>query len=812
MRYQLTILIFLVFSVLATNTILAQALSFNDKRMVKFFKKDYGRYSPYFDSFKESERAELEGYFTKMESYLAKISANGKENPKVVELKEQLASLRTKLDGEAKKAEAAPRKAPIRNLNPIKAVRQPTGKISSESPSNAPTQSDGQIARDFQKDYNEVYNTIRRTRGRELLEEEKVASIKAQLDKLSKHLAAIKDPNQGFVKQMKANYENLDQFFDKAVEKAKAQSQPKAVSVPAKVTIEQPTKPKTETNSKPLSYAMQRYINFFDKDFHRYSLYYNRPTLKKSDLKDYIEKLEKRLATVTPATHPEVISRKEKLDVWKKRLETMDDGSAASGSTRDGTGTNAAATQPSKPLPYTDKRRLDSFDNDLRRNKKYLESKNPADLLSIHEVIAKLKKHLSLIGFHSQKHPDVLQRQESLAKYEKLIQDNFGEIRLFTEEENKLLGEFRRDYNSNQYSLNERLNPISLQDPALRKECEAILARLWKTLGGIKNDKHPKFLAEKARYDELKKKYDRALNKSDKLEASAGDVDSQLELIQQEFPYKNFDPKLSKDATPAEIEDWAKRMKGFLETVDKALAFFEKAKKTSIKARSQEFLNYSYWFERNVKSSIKSALEWTKRDFESPIQHGKTAVKEQTQLSNQLQVKWAKEAIKKGLWGAHRLAAYQRGMNGKEDPQTLADIEAIKAMEVKLLGGIEESIRRNRMPKAASENPELIEIAKEAIAKGAKYWEIGPYERIVINYDRHRKREGRWYDNTFKVYDWDEFQVTIAEQDGDVYWTRTAMIKNYRDPSGKLTEWKVVRSHRWNKILKKNIFEPPLED
>ena len=808
MRYQLTILSFLLFAFTCSNLLQAQALSFNDKRMVKFFEKDYHRYGKYFDNFKESQRAELQGYFTKMERYLAKISPKAKGNPKVVELQEQLDALREKLGGEATKAEAAARKAPVRNLNPVRTVRQPTGKISTSTPSNQPKESDAQIARAFQKDYNDVYNTIRRTRGKELIEDAKVSEINGKLAVLANHLAAIKDPNQGFVKQMQANYDNLKKHFDGAVARAQKQhganlakdAKRQADKEAAKKAAEEAAKANAAATAevKPLSFAMKRYINFFDKDFDRYKVHYEKPNLKGIELKKFITNLEKRLASITPGDHPDVIARRNKLIPWKERLATMK--------------VETVAKPTVKPLPYTDMRRVKTFDNDLHRNKFYLESKDAANLLTIHQIVAKLKKHLSLVGFHSQKHPEFIKRKETLAALEKQIQENFGEVRLFTDEEKKLLSEFRNDYNRNQYSLNERLNPISLQEPALRKECEALLARMDKTLSAIENNKHPDFLAEKARYDELKKKYDQAVGESDKLEAAAGDVDSQLELIQQEFPYKKFDPKLPENATPAEIEDWAKRLKGFLVTADKALKFFEKAKKTSIKARSNDFLTYSYWFRQNVKGSINSALKWAKRDFESPIHQGKNAVKKGTQLHNQLHVKWAKEHIKKGLWGAYRLAAFERGHDGKASAQTLADIEAIKAMEVKLLGGVEESIKRNRMPKAASEDPELLAIAKDAIARGAKYWEIGPYERMVINYGRNRKREGRWYENTFTIYDWDEFQVTIAEQAGDVYWTRTAMIKNYRDPAGKLTEWKVVKSRRWNKILKENIHKPPLED
>ncbi len=809
MQFRFSVLATLLILVFSAAMVQAQALSFNDKRMIKFFKKDFHRYSPYFNNFKESQRAELEGYYAKMERYLQKISAKAKTNPKVVELTEKLATLREKLGGEATKAEAPVRKTPVRNLNPVRKVRQPSGRIGTASPSGQTDQSDAQIARSFQKDYNDAYNTIRRTRGKELIDESVVTGINEKLDKLSNHLAAIKNPNQSFVKQMQNNYDNLKKHFDSAVARAQKQhganltkdaNRQAAIAAAKEAAKKAAEKRKLDAaTAKPLGFAMKRYINFFDKDFARYDVYYKRPTLKGNELKGYIENLEKRLAAVTPADHPEVVARREKLAPWKEKLATLP--------------MEATPAKPEgKPLPYTDKRRIKTFDNDLRRNKFYLESKDPQNLLDIHKIMAKLKKHLSMVGFHSQKHPEFIKRKETLAKYEQLIKDNFGEIRLFTEEEEKLLGAFRSDFNSNRYSLNERLNPISLQDPALRKECEAILARLWKTLGAIKNDKHPRFLAEKARYDELKVRYDKATAKSDKLEKAAGDVDSQLELIQKEFPYKKFECKLPENATPDMIEDWARRLKVLLETADKALAFFKKAQATSIKARSPEFMNYTYWFERNVKSSIQSALKYAKRDFEAPIFQGTRAVKDQTQMHNQLHVKWAKEHIRKGLWGAYRLLAWQRGHDGKEDPQTLADIETIKQMKVKLAGGVEESIRNNRMPEARSEDPELLAIAKDAIARGAKYWEIGPYERMVINYKRNRKREGRWHDTTFRVYDWDEFQVTIAEQDGDDYWTRTAMLKNYRDPAGKLTEWKVVSSRRWNKILKENINKPPLEE
>lgn len=118
----------------------------------------------------------------------------------------------------------------------------------------------------------------------------------------------------------------------------------------------------------------------------------------------------------------------------------------------------------------------------------------------------------------------------------------------------------------------------------------------------------------------------------------------------------------------------------------------------------------------------------------------------------------------------------------------------------------------SRMPEAKSTDGTLLKAAAEVLARpqyGHKY------ERMVVNYDIHRKEKTTGDINPGTVsttvtvyhYVWDEFQVTTAEQEGDEFYLFFNRMRFYHkgDNDTPTNKWILSGRHQGHKILKKNI-------
>jgi hypothetical protein len=886
-RFSVCFPVFLILS-FTTTSLSAEALAFNDKRSVKLFTKDYGRYKSDFDEITPAEKTTLEGFIAKLDSYLGRVSAKGKEHEDVIACQDNLDALKSKLatafgeGGSASKdpivesAKDAMKKASdylantsavtlskssavLIELNEVfrqvktahQTTRDPQTKETYEdlrdslsetvtavqksikdeeqnervkaaapaatvetSPAGASTDtvskvpsglSDSDIARQYQKDYNEAYNLMRSTKGKDYLDETVVANLRAKIDVLKKHVDSISNQSQPFYGPMKANYESLNSNLDKAVANVKKQAQENAAK---ELTVADAnaagiaSKSSSGTSSedgavpKELSYSAKRAVEFFKKELARMLNFDEIDPVRYHDYQFQINKLERYLAPIGQAEkgHPEVASCFQQIDSFKAKL------AAACPN-----GPVAAAKAPSKPLSGTDLDRVEQFDADYVASKAMFDGADPKDQLKIRTMLQKLAKHLDYISFHGRKHEEVEKRASLVKEITASVDAAFGEVRPFTKEEEKLFSTFRAQYNSAKYAVTSNLDPISLQDSAKREKVRDALYKASEPLEKIANKNHPDYLKEWAAVEELQKKYDDAIAKSDRMDDEAGDVDGQLALIQLQFQKETFDASLPENASYNDIESWARKLGNWQIAYNEAVKFFEHAKKYSIKARSDEFFQYTHWFQGNVNWEIKQALTKAERDFTSPIQGALNPPIGGSSSSDAKAVKYTLNLIDEGIHGVQCLMAYQRGLKGKEDPVLMENLRTMEENIGKVKGEAEDAINNRRMPKAASTSEELLAIAKIAVAEASEEWGIGEVKRMVINYDKQSKKEVRYNGVNFEVLDWDEFQVTIAEKDGDVFYKRTAMIKYYR--VGGEAKWRVVNSNRWGIILEENIFK-----
>jgi len=616
-----------------------------------------------------------------------------------------------------------------------------------------------------------------------------IEELKGFIGKLEKRLTPI-SANGKTHSDVKARYEKIEALKKKIGETTEGDGQapkpPEAKKAPP------------VASAKPLGYADKRNVSYFDKDYQRYKGDFDRLDPSRYDhLKKLIANLHKRLDPISAAAraHPEVQKRKKILAELQARFDQAFPG-----------GKPAVATaQQAKPVNKSDEPHLKAFDERMKRYTRAFEEMDPKDQLAIRQTLQEIADPLGKVSFHGRKHPEYLKRRAQHDELQKKVNNAFGEIKPLDQNQEKLLGEFRAIFNKRSYAVGQDLNPISLQDPKVRKRAEKNLAELEKPLLQIGESNHPRVLAERMRLVELRNRFEAGIASSKQAEEQAGDVDGQLDLIQKQFPMKAFNPAIKEPCSPEQVEDWARKLKNWQSAVDEAVKFFRHAEKTSIKARSKEFGTYAYWFERNVKGLISGAIAHAKSKWESPIHQGLHPNLSEQAMNNPAKVKWNLEVIDKGIYGATRLLAFGRGYDAKEDPELVKKIATMHELKGKVHGGAEEMVKKNRLPKPATTDPELLAIAKKALAESTMY-KFGPIKRVVINYDKHSAREGEFWDGYFYIYDWDEFQVTFAVKEDGEWWVRTAMIKYYRvGYKVQKNIWQVVKSMRWNRILEENI-------
>jgi hypothetical protein len=118
-----------------------------------------------------------------------------------------------------------------------------------------------------------------------------------------------------------------------------------------------------------------------------------------------------------------------------------------------------------------------------------------------------------------------------------------------------------------------------------------------------------------------------------------------------------------------------------------------------------------------------------------------------------------------------------------------------------------------RLPRAATEDPELLRIAKEVLAdpkSGAH-----AVRRIVVNANkvRREKKEGTITPGTVSAtvevfhYVWDEFQVATAEQVGQEFWIHYTTLKFFHSGGSRtpLQRWVISGRFKSTPILEANI-------
>lgn len=786
----------------------AGSLSFNDKRMLKAFKKDWTRYQPDFERPTSAQRAEVERLFAKLATYLQRMSADGKASPEIVERQKELDALRLRLDAHfaGGGASEAPKAAAPRNLRtpPTVRPRQATGRVvtPAAAPSTAaPTAAE--IARAFQKDYAEVSNRMRRARGSDLKDETFVASMAEGLKGLEARVAEAEALQPAMARQMSANLSALQKAWQQNVERAAGQTaKAGGSSGPARrVTVVRPraTSPSGgEGTEARLGAAASRRLQLFDKETGRGKRYFDAPKDEDFDsMQAHVAKLHKLLEAIPERdrAHPECLRRLERIkgyeDILAKRFPQG----------------RPEKVVVVKPIPEADLMFVDGFDRDWKRFQPVFDDLEPDKQLHARNALSTLRDTFSRMGFHTRKHPEVQERRARLDAMEAKVDGVYGKVLPLSREDAGRLSEFRAQWNGVSYELGRDVQPMNLQDGAVKARVEKNFAKLRRLLGSIENRNDPNVMLQRQMVAEWEARYASALAKSSSMEALAGDVDGQLEDIQRQFPMKAFDPKLPEPHEPGAVEAWGRKLKGWLEGVKGARAFFDQAEKFSIKARSAEFRTYRYWFEQNVRGSILDAVKWSERDWRDPIHSAVHISMTEAELKNPERVKWSLEKVQGAIRSAELLLAFQRGYHGKEEAELLKDLETLEGNVGKLVGGEAEMVKKARLPEVGANDPKLEALAEEALQLAVQRGDITAWRGLRITGTIRHHRELCWWDGRFIPYIWDEFHGACAEKRDEGWRILYLTFKNYSEGYKDVTvgRWYVANWCRSGLILEENI-------
>lgn len=366
-------------------------------------------------------------------------------------------------------------------------------------------------------------------------------------------------------------------------------------------------------------------------------------------------------------------------------------------------------------------------------------------------------------------------------------------------------GFYQKEYDR-QAEKFDSIDPIAVQDPQSEAGYRQIIEKLRGMLSKVKDRAHPAVKDGESRVAALQSKLEAVLGKAKALAGAAGNVDEQLSLIQKQFPMGAFSPWLAEPYDEGRISAWGKDLRNWRDAVPAALEFFAKAKQLSVKARTKEFEAYAHWFESQVIKCIDAAIAQMRKRWEDgkyPAVHGGRKMDEHNLRDEGFvaavfeEVEWAEKALS-------QQSAFERGHFGKEQAKTSQEKAQVAGLAAKVSAGRAAAVKNVRMPEPASTDPALLAAAREAIAKSDFELKVA---RMVVNYDKHSFEKILFYDKAFWRVRWDEFQVTVAEGEGEEYWLRPVLLQYYHSaaPGTPTGRWFIHETWRSCRILKENI-------
>jgi hypothetical protein len=759
---------------LATASLQAADLPFVQARAVRLFNKDAARWKAEFERADPAKVSTYEGWLKRLAPHIKNLASAPADHPEVKQVQELYARFEAK----------------------VAAARGGGGGAAAGGASPA------ELAQTLNTEFKAIFNTVRPMKKGDYQDAAKVAKIRADLQSIRDRVQAAGGSGVGQLGTVLKNVDNLSKSFETNAKNFGAAAGGSAVPAADVRSLA------ANVNSA-LRQATMKLGRLRAQDY--------KDPAKVQPHVDALTGLKAKLEAAGGAGHPQLKPLVDNIDLNLKTIRenqakvgaavAANAAAAAEAKTAAAAAAAAKAASPAKvELNFQNKRNLQFLTKDLDRYARTLEGDLDVEKKPDYErMLANLENRWSALDAGVHGHPEVAAARARVDGLKKRVADALGNQQPLTDAEKQAIGEFRKVYNRLSYDLKLKLDPIELQVPAKRAEARALLEEMQAPLAKVANKEHETYQAEFAKIGPWIAKLEAAEKQSSAMAEEAGDVDGQLALIQQQFPQGSFSPVISKDADPERIEELGKTFQGWLKGVEAAQAFFEKARKLSVKARSTEFQNYAGWFRREVPGDIKRTIEAQLRNWDFHIDkamlNSETTAEKQKKAVNPgaAMAEW----IGNGLGAFERKLAWQRGFDGAEDPETRKKFDTLREREKKFQSVMRKFLEDTRMPEPSTQgDPELVAIAKKLMdEKGFQY------RRLRQQNDKHTKREVHFTNGAWHVEDYDQFQVQYAMPKDGEWWVAYRAVRFFRSSyrSSVTGKWRLGGGFQPRRILEENI-------
>lgn len=451
------------------------------------------------------------------------------------------------------------------------------------------------------------------------------------------------------------------------------------------------------------------------------------------------------------------------------------------------------ALDPSRELDYQSRRALEFFDKDHARYAGEFRSAGLHNAEDLSGKLERLETRLAAVPEAFRVNPEYAARQAKVAALVAQLDSALGGQKPLTSDERRLLERFRGEYARVKFVLENSTNDLmAFQDPARRKTVQESLQRLRQPLEQIGNREHPLVASAFEKIRPVEEAVQAAMKQSDAMVAEVGDVDAQLAHWKQQFPYQAFDPGLE-DGTPEGVEQWGARVRSWMKSAEDANRFFELASRVSRQAQTKEFSQYRTWIRAQPRSLLEQALKETRDKWENSVAGGMDQMRLRVDAIPATQVPVVAGRLSGVVQDLVKLAAFQRGHDGKADDSLQEKKAQLEDLIERLQGSVGKRLDAARLPTPqVPQDPKLLAIARDTLAL-PKY-AITTLRGLRLTTGSKKHAEVEYYDGTWFPKDWDEFQAALAYQDpkrGNRWFVSYATFKYFRKA------WRTTPQNQW---------------
>ena len=368
-------------------------------------------------------------------------------------------------------------------------------------------------------------------------------------------------------------------------------------------------------------------------------------------------------------------------------------------------------------------------------------------------------------------------------------------------------------------------NPGILQPEGEPVKWNAGYDRIHKLHAELPKQDHPRVKEIGGWLAEVRTMLDEKLAYAEKLTAEYCQILARFDSINGKYIGKNLPDQLDKPLTEESTRVWVETIVTVMGDLDQDAAWLESVKGLNI-VDQQKLGSAIFWVGTNARRDLQKMLDdaaqfvdsWAKTAERMAAYIEDIDVNDRNDIANKLlgegQFEETIEGLQNGLHDIAMAKVFEDAL-GQDTAQRDAQRERHEAAQERFEELVQVALNDIRMPQSRSDDDELLEIAAEVL-KDPKHG-VNPYQRMVVSYDVHRKEKREGYIDPGAVYttisiyhyEWDEYNVTTAEQVGDKYFMFVNKLKYFLsgDATTPTGRWILSTRFQSSQILEENIDE-----